>query len=87
MASNAALAQREPEQRAESAAPTAAAGTARVCPIHGPLDPTWTRCPYCLKEGREGRLLSGAVNRDAVPGADAAAASPPAPAAPDFSIR
>src|SRR5687768_1008926 len=33
----------------------------RVCPIHGPLDPSWTRCPYCLREGREGRLPSGPI--------------------------
>lgn len=35
--------------------------SARVCPVHGPLDPSWTRCPYCLREGREGRLPSGPV--------------------------
>jgi hypothetical protein len=44
-----------PAARAEPATP------ARVCNIHGPLDPSWTRCPYCLKEGREGRLPSGPV--------------------------
>lgn len=35
--------------------------SARVCPVHGPLDPSWTRCPYCLREGREGRLASGPI--------------------------
>lgn len=38
-----------------------ASAPGRVCPVHGPLDPSWTRCPYCLKEGREGRLPSGPV--------------------------
>lgn len=53
----------------------------RVCPTHGPLDPSWTRCPYCLKEGREGRLPSGAVGL-APPGS---MASPPIMDAPALS--
>lgn len=28
-------------------------GTPLVCPIHGPLEPGWTTCPYCQKEARE----------------------------------
>jgi len=28
-------------------------GTPLVCPIHGPLEPGWTTCPYCQKETRE----------------------------------
>jgi pSer/pThr/pTyr-binding forkhead associated (FHA) protein len=58
------------------------------------MDPTWSRCPQCLKEGREGRLITpGAgmprtgtdVNRPAppmiesAPVAQAPAAPPPAP--------
>jgi hypothetical protein len=27
--------------------------TTLVCPIHGPLEPGWTTCPYCEKEARE----------------------------------
>jgi hypothetical protein len=41
---------------------------AAYCPIHGEMDPTWTRCPQCLKEGRDGRLLTpsaGLPRRDA----------------------
>lgn len=30
---------------------------AAVCPIHGAMDPTWTRCPQCIREGRDGRLV------------------------------
>jgi hypothetical protein len=48
-------------QAAPRSTPLAAETSARVCPIHGPLDPSWTRCPYCLREGREGRLASGPI--------------------------
>lgn len=65
--------QARPAAAAEPAAP------ARVCPIHGPLDPSWTRCPYCLKEGREGRLSSGPVPLSE---ARAAGGAPAAPASP-----
>lgn len=29
------------------------------CASHGEMDPSWLRCPYCLREGREGRLEPG----------------------------
>jgi hypothetical protein len=57
--------------------------SARVCPIHGPLDPSWTRCPYCLREGKEGRLASGPIGSiSRAPGMPEPSAPPqPAPAA------
>ena len=80
-----------PLVQAQSAAPVGRVNlepstAARVCPIHGPLDPSWTRCPYCLKEGLEGRLPSGPVGLR--PGGEGppplpppvAVAAPPAPA-------
>jgi hypothetical protein len=70
------LGQQPPPQEtlATAAGPTT---PARVCPIHGPLDPSWTRCPYCLKEGREGRLPSGPVGLET----QRADIAPPAPTA------
>lgn len=29
------------------------------CPAHGEMDPSWLRCPYCLREGRDGQLQLG----------------------------
>ena len=63
---------------ARGPAPAAARAGAAYCPIHGEMDPTWTRCPHCLKEGREGRLAtpSGGVPRGSP---DAVGAPPPQP--------
>ena len=52
--------------------------SARICPIHGPLDPSWMRCPDCLREGREGRIVSGPIDMSGRPAPAAAAAPPPA---------
>jgi hypothetical protein len=60
-----------------------------VCPFHGVMaDPAWTRCPHCLKEGREGRLSTpsggilrtGAEEEPGAPFAGAPAGRPGAPA-------
>lgn len=45
-----------------------------VCPTHGEMDPTWTRCPQCIREGRDGRLVPAVAP---VPGG-----TPPPAAAP-----
>ncbi len=66
--------------------------TGPVCPVHGEMDPTWTRCPQCIREGRDGRLVlpgaAGAVSaaepvaRPQSQAAPAAPGWPPAPAPP-----
>jgi hypothetical protein len=46
------------------------------------MDPSWSRCPHCLKEGREGRLItSGGGPRPGTDPANRLNAAPP-PAAP-----
>lgn len=85
-------------------APTAGGAAAGMafCPIHGQMDPTWSRCPHCLKEGREGRLLtpsSGVPRRETANVAQSAAPptmpppmavappEPPAPMPPPAPVR
>lgn len=62
-----------------------------VCAIHGEMDPTWSRCPQCLREGREGRLQTQSGHIFPPPPALAGEQSPainpplmerPAPSAP-----
>lgn len=63
---------------APPAPPREIASAAAVCPIHGEMDPTWSRCPQCLKEGREGRLITAGTGMPR-PGTDPAnRISPPA---------
>jgi hypothetical protein len=59
--------------------------SAAVCPIHGEMDPTWSRCPQCLKEGRDGRLTtpsSGVPRVAPEPAAPLAGGAPVEPARP-----
>jgi hypothetical protein len=62
--------------------PPSMEASARVCPVHGPLDPSWTRCPYCLREGKEGRLASGPIGSiSRAAGVPESTTPPPSPAA------
>lgn len=45
----------------------AATPSSTICPVHGPLEASWTRCPQCLRDGRDGRL-------DLMPGGEPAPA-------------
>lgn len=56
----------EPPAAPPALPPLEAGAAGLICPVHGPLNPTWTRCPHCLKEGREGRLPSGPLPARAV---------------------
>jgi hypothetical protein len=39
-----------------------------VCPVHGPLEPGWTTCPYCERETRSGSgQRAGATRNQSVP--------------------
>ena len=67
---------------AAQAAPSMAAqgdGGALVamCPIHGEMDRTWTRCPDCIREGRDGRVVMGPSAAPAAPPVSGAAPAPP----------
>ncbi len=68
-----------PAVAAHPAAPTEPRPAGAVCPIHGVMDPTWTRCPQCIREGRDGRLVSPPLAP--TPGSGRAEAEPVRPAA------
>lgn len=52
-------------------------GAVALCPTHGEMDPTWTRCPQCIREGRDGRLvLPGSTPPQAQPAVQDARLTP-----------
>lgn len=67
--------------------PVEARGGGAICPIHGVMkDPSWTRCPDCIREGRDGRLIpassAGTIDMSSAAFAPPAPVEPPAYAPP-----